>query len=145
MEAYDRGDRFGAFLAWTNVVSINPNNDSAYYSRAIAKADLRNLRGAMQDYDRAIELDPEFWKAWENRACLKDDMGDHAGAIDDHSRVIANADKGRQTFVLAYANRGNSKLRLGDLVGACADWRKARELGEDSVSERIEKYCKDCG
>jgi len=141
MEAYDRGDRIGAFIAWTHVISINASNDSAYYSRAIVREELRNLRGAMQDYDRAIELDPCYWSAWENRACLKDDMGDHAGAIDDHTHVIASVRDGSEAQTLAYANRGNSKLRLGDRQGACADWNKAKELGADDIQERLDKYC----
>lgn len=144
MTAYDRGDRSGAIIAWSHVASINQGNPRAYYSRASVKAELGNFRGAMQDYDLAIELAPDDWDAWENRACLKDDMGDHAGAIDDHTRVIASTSKGTRNHLLAHANRGNSKLRSGDIIGACADWRKAQELGSDFVSARIEKYCKNC-
>lgn len=141
MAAHSRGDRIGAFIAWTHVILINANSDSAYYSRAIVREELRNFRGAMQDYDRAIELDPCYWSAWENRACLKDDMGDHAGAIDDHTHVIASVRDGSEAQTLAYANRGNSKLRLGDRQGACADWNKAKELGADEIQERLDKYC----
>ncbi|HAV62415.1 MAG TPA: hypothetical protein DCY13_08640 [Verrucomicrobiales bacterium] len=141
MEAYERGNRIGALIAWTHVISINPSNDSAFYSRAIVRADLRNFHGAMQDYDRAIELDPVYWSAWENRACLRDDMGDHAGAITDHTHVIASVRDGSEAQTLAYANRGNAKLRLGDREGACADWNKAKELGAEDVQDRLDKYC----
>jgi hypothetical protein len=95
----------------------------------------------MQDYDRAIELAPEHWNAWENRACLKDDMGDHPGAIDDHTMVMSNTVEGSSTYVLALANRGNSKLQLGDQRGACVDWKRAKELGADGLQERLDKYC----
>jgi len=41
---------------------------------------------------------------------------------------------------LLYLNRGLVKEMTGDVVGACSDWTKAFELGEERASE----YLKEC-
>jgi hypothetical protein len=41
-----------------------------------------------------------------------------------------------------YANRGDLKLILNDLAGACSDWKKASELGH---IKSFEKYKENCG
>ena len=40
-----------------------------------------------------------------------------------------------------YANRGNTKKRIGDLRGACRDWRKAADLGHERSAEWVRKQC----
>ena len=41
----------------------------------------------------------------------------------------------------AYHNRGNAKNRLGDLNGACGDWRKAASLGSQSSAQMVRDGC----
>ena len=41
-----------------------------------------------------------------------------------------------------YAARGDLKKFLGDVEGACADWKKAKELGLKNLEVAIEKNCK---
>lgn len=126
------------------MVSINPQNADAIYSRAIVKAELLDPEGAMNNYDRALKIAPDFWGALTNRGCLKDETGDPESAINDQTLIIEGARKGCENYILAYANGGNSKLHLGDIQGACADWKNAQALGADSVSERIKKHCQEC-
>ena len=37
----------------------------------------------------------------------------------------------------AYLNRGVAKENLGDMKGACADWRKAAELGDEEAKKLV--------
>ncbi len=37
--------------------------------------------------------------------------------------------------------RGNAKFVLDDIRGACADWRKALELGSKEAVKYARKYC----
>jgi len=46
-------------------------------------------------------------------------------------------------FSLAYKNRAELKYKLKDLLGACSDWEKAKELGENNTLSEINKYCKN--
>ena len=40
-----------------------------------------------------------------------------------------------------YFNRGVSKENLGDLNGACADWRKAASLGNSTAAKWVRSFC----
>ena len=41
----------------------------------------------------------------------------------------------------AYSNRGISKENLGDLNGACADWKKAAALGHKNSTKWVANQC----
>lgn len=41
-----------------------------------------------------------------------------------------------------YANRGNTYLQLKKREEACKDWQKAIELGEKTVEQYIDKFCR---
>lgn len=59
------------------------------------------------------------------------------GAINDYSKVIElkphDAD--------VYSERGITKENLGDLNGACADWRKASSLGHQNSAQWVRDKC----
>ena len=42
---------------------------------------------------------------------------------------------------IAYLARGNAKESLGDLNGACNDWRKAVSLGEENGAIWVSQQC----
>lgn len=141
IECYDKEDLSGAIINWTLTLKINPKDPNSYYSRAIAKSELFTWKMALQDYDRAIEIAPDFTSAITNRGALKDDNGDYKGAIADYDLVLSleNIDEDHQK--IAYFNRGNSKLTLGDKEGACKDWKTALKLGADYAIDRLNQYC----
>ncbi len=43
----------------------------------------------------------------------------------------------------SYYHRGISYKKTGKLELACADWKKAKELGDKEAEKLITKYCKD--
>ena len=71
-------------------------------------------------------------------AFSKSKIGDHTGAIADYTKAIEmDFEYGSN----AYLNRGVSKEILGDIKGACSDWREAMKLGNISTVFRINQYC----
>ena len=44
-------------------------------------------------------------------------------------------------YANAYINIGVSKENLGDLNGACADWKKAAELGDTDAAGWVANQC----
>jgi len=40
-----------------------------------------------------------------------------------------------------YYNRGVSRLSMKDTTGACEDWKKALDLGNNAASGIIKQYC----
>ena len=72
--------------------------------------------------EKAYAENAEFYY---KRAINKAEEGDFYGAIGDYSKTIEiNPNNGS-----AYKNRGIAKELIGDLKGACADWRRASALG----------------
>jgi len=141
LNQYQAGNRSGALISWSHVIAINPRNADAWYSRAIAKNDLRTWKAALRDYDEALRIAPDFWKALVNRGGVKDDNGDYAGAIEDYTRVIdSTQDKSQKA--MAYFNRGNSRFNLEEKAAACKDWNAALALGADYARERITQHCR---
>ena len=63
--------------------------------------------------------------------------GDHYGAISDYTKVIEINSNDNQ----AYYFRGSSKYYLNDKRGACADWRKAANLGNTTAQDNIRLAC----
>ena len=54
--------------------------------------------------------------------------------IASNSTAIANE-------VGAYLNRGVARELAKDLKGACDDWRKAADLGEENAAEWVKEQC----
>ena len=44
-------------------------------------------------------------------------------------------------YKVAYYNRGVTKYELKDLKGACEDWKKAAELGDEDAAELLKEHC----
>lgn len=44
-------------------------------------------------------------------------------------------------FPEVFIFRGHSKFILGDITGACTDWKRAQVLGNDGMDKFIRKYC----
>ncbi len=58
--------------------------------------------------------------------------------VDDLNKQIkTNPDDGK-----AYAERGRSKIDMGDVRGGCADLNKAKEMGVAGLDYLLEKHCK---
>jgi tetratricopeptide (TPR) repeat protein len=55
----------------------------AYYNRANAHYDKKELDQAIRDYSEAIKLKPDFTSALKNRGLTKKQMGDNAGGDAD--------------------------------------------------------------
>ena len=71
------------------------------------------------------------------RAYAKADLQDYQGALADFDKAIEIDPLDE----LNYSSRGLLKDMIGDLRGACADWRKAEELGHEDVGEWIKQQC----
>ena len=62
---------------------------------------------------------------------------DYYGAIADYTKAIELDPNYRN----AYTNRGINKENLGDLNGACADWKKAARLGDADAAKWVANQC----
>ena len=76
-------------------------------------------------------------KIYFKSAFEKAKAGDHYGAISDYTKAIEI----NPNYALAFANRGSAKESIGDMKGACADWQKASQLGDQDATQWVRKQC----
>jgi protein O-mannosyl-transferase len=152
-----------ALSLFNDVVEKYPGSSIAYNYRGIAKSDIGDKNGAIEDFNRAIELNPQFAFAINNRGLAEYALGNKHGAIEDYKKAIEiypklakasyNIDLAKayhdynQEYindynkaieinpddVLALLNRGHKKASLGDLQGAIKDFNSAIEINPKSA------------
>ena len=143
---YNRGwnkgklkDHYGAISDYTKAIELNSAFADAYYNRGHAKVGLNDYSGAISDFTKVIEINPQYVSAYNNIAFIKrnKEINDNYGAIYYATKAIEinpNHSNG-------YYNRGFAKKNIGDMKGACADWRKAFSLGNEYASQLVRYNC----
>ncbi len=102
-----------------------------------------NFNGAQRallDFDKAIEIDHLHEGSYVSRCYAKYLLKEYYSAISDCNmalKISTNIDN----KIGAYVNRGISKEKLGDMSGACSDWRQASYLGDDEAKNWVRQDC----
>ena len=95
---------------------------------------------ALLDFDKAIEIDHLHEGSYVSRCYAKYLLKEYYSAISDCNmalKISTNIDN----KIGAYVNRGISKEKLGDMSGACSDWREASYLGDDGAKNWVRQDC----
>ena len=123
---------------------VNANN-ADYYMELGNKKMSRNenfygAKKALLDFDKAIEIDHLHEGSYVSRCYAKYLLKEYYSAISDCNmalKISTNIDN----KIGAYINRGISKEKLGDMSGACSDWRQASYLGDDKAKNWVRLDC----
>jgi len=121
---YALGDKKGAILDLSKVITIDSRAATAYANRGAIKSALGDPKGAITDYTQAIKVNPKYGAAYYGRGNTKAILGDMHGAIIDYNQTI----KVDSQNAMAYFKRGNAKSALGDNQGAIKDYNQAINL-----------------
>lgn len=149
---------------FNQVIAAKPYLAQPYFFRAIAKYNLDDFKGAIEDASKALERNPFLIDAYELRAVASQNTGNAESAIGDYDKVLETLpenriilfnkalayeelkryDESAETFdnLLrihsgfdgGYVGRARLRLERGDTVGALADVDKALELNKLSVN-----------
>ncbi len=116
-------DHEGAIADATQAIALEPDDASAYWTRSIARGDLRQLDAALADADEAVRrasdpTGPLAWRTWLHHA-----RGDAERAEADATALLEH---GPSAAALYY--RADARLRLGRPDDALADARRALRL-----------------
>ena len=76
-------------------------------------------------------------KDYFERALNRSTRQDYYGAIIDYTKAIEI----HPDYADAYSKRGSAKYYLENLSGACADWIKAADLGDEDAAELVRDKC----
>lgn len=94
-------------------------------NRGIIKEKLADLQGALDDYNQGVSLRPDLADAYLNRGAVLIKMSRFSEANADLDKAVALASL--NLHVIFY-NRGQAREHVGDLTGACADYKLALSL-----------------
>ena len=94
-------------------------------------------------YDKAIEMlekddDGLLYLAYFNRGNTYLKLESYRSAVENYTKAIHILPEHGNSYI----NRAFAQYNLGKKDFACADWRKAHELGVPSAKGYIEDYCK---
>lgn len=145
---------------------------TAYFDKAMKKAEAGNTKGAITDYTKAINMSPKFVEAYQNRGVAKVKLNDLKGALADFNKTIELDDMNADAFTgranvnykllnyretiedctsslglnpkdyIAYNLRGLAYNKNGDKKNACKDFSKAIELGSQSAIKNKATFCR---
>ena len=113
-----------AINCFSIAIEIEPNS-FPYTNRAVCKYKLKEINGAMNDFNEALKIDPGYKNAYLNRGIVKIDMLDYDGAIADFNFTLSLDPKSGE----AYYYRGNAWSKLNKPAEAGKNWAEARKLG----------------
>jgi tetratricopeptide (TPR) repeat protein len=105
---------------FSDVIEKNPDAGLAYNNRGNLRMDLKDLNGAMEDFNKAIEL--KYFDAYNNRGIIRNRLGDYKNALEDFNRAEQNIRWDKEKLLY---NRGIAKLNIGDFKGAEEDFSGA--------------------
>lgn len=143
---FESGDLIGAMPDYTKVIQLHPRHVWALTDRGKLKYRLRDLRGAVNDFNMAIEIisesgrDNSFIKIddiYYQRGLSHSGLSNHNQAIADFSMAIDL----NPEFSAAIYGRGIATHHKGDLESACLDFSRAGELGYSLAYDTIRAYC----
>ncbi len=113
-------------------------NDVFYYYREQAALKARQYQRALDDIAKAVELNPADLTYQAENAVVNLRVGRYEEAIEILNGILKNDPK----YGEAYRLLGLCQVQLKKTDEACANFKKAKELGDPNVDELIKKYCK---
>lgn len=135
-----------------------PNEHEGYFLRGVAKYNLDDLNGAMNDFTSAIDQNPVYTQAFQYRAIVRSRMGMYNEALEDFASALEIRPNNASTYYSrgvtfflnrqfersvsdfskflkleptqpeGYTSRGTSYLYMSDTVSALRDYNKAIQV-----------------
>jgi tetratricopeptide (TPR) repeat protein len=97
------------------VNSLISNDAQAYYKSGLAKYELKDFTGAINEFSKAIQINPKFRDAYEWRGNSYRKLDKHQEYVNDFNKVIElNPNISTNDYLLI----ASSKLRIDDIEGA---------------------------
>jgi tetratricopeptide (TPR) repeat protein len=87
VEATESGDYTGAIVLCDHSISLDGNNELAFYHRAYNRLMVGDIHGAIEDTSKSIELNDRIADTFLLRAEAKLKLGERISAIADYNRA----------------------------------------------------------
>ncbi len=121
-----RGETARAMEALAKAMPPNPRPEH-FRLRSAVKESSGDIRGALEDLERAAASGPGSWRAFTDRARLRRETGDRAGAAEDAGRALSALEKDfekRPRDPRRYVRRAFVRESVGDFPGAIDEYTR---------------------
>jgi len=112
--AYQQGKFKQSIRYYDRYTLLVTDDAEVYFNRGSAKDMILDPAGSIVDYDKAIQLDPDYMEAYANRGVAKINL---------------------------LTKNGNIQLTKEQAADACADLKRAKQLGYITVDDMIFIHC----
>ena len=140
-----------AMQDFSRAIELNDQETDYYVYKALSLLSIGQVEESFKIFEVALELDPNnpdtyykrstaFFEVEDffKRANFLYDIQNYVGAMDDLNYAIMLD----ETVPAPYTNRGLLKFEMKDKSGACADWKKAFQLGSLQAQQLLQKHCR---
>ena len=109
-----------------------------YYQREQSEIQCRMYQQAINDIEKAVEMEPDNVIFWVEKGSVHIRFNQFDEAVKALNKAISlDPNSGAAYCMLGYCQAKQNKNNE-----ACANFQKAKELGDEVVDQLIEKYCK---
>lgn len=128
---------YEAVLNFDSAIATSPTDGELFISRGLAKEKIKDLDGAMKDYETALAIDAEWPKAWFVQGNIFFKKGQWQEALENYTAAIAFD----EDYALAYYNRAIVHFKMGQKAKACSDLKTSEVKGMKVDGKMIAKFC----
>ena len=133
------GNLINSIVYYNKAIAVDSTQVDFYMARGNARLTTVDYEGATKDYTKVIQLDPNREEAYLLRAVIKIYKKEFT---DDAIADLNKAIQLNPALAKAYYNLGVIKFVRNDLPGACNDWKKAADMGNEQAITYINMHCK---
>ncbi len=111
---------------WNHALRFTSSDNAAFLNRGVAKWQLGDFDGALEDYNRSLRLHPTYPQTLNNRARIYAKLGKEMEARSDFDAAVRACEQGRDPYAAhVFYNRASFRQDHGDLSGALEDIEEA--------------------
>lgn len=127
LEWFEKGFRLNnnseeEILAYTQAILLEPSFAEAYANRGMAKKAVKDIDGAIFDFQEALRLKPHFAEVYNYLGETYADKGNFDIAIESFTKAIQ---QNPDSSAVAFNNRGNIYFKMGAYDAAIKDYSEA--------------------
>lgn len=128
----------GAIADFNKSLELDKSDGGWCYAyRGLAKFKLKDIQGANDDFEKAKQVNKSIeWIADANGLIANDEKRYQDALLLFDLSIILEPNDGSK-----YTHRGNTKLYLGQKQGACSDFKKAADLGDEDGKMIFREKC----
>ena len=119
-----------------------PKDHSEYFASGKAKFASGNYQGSINDFNKALEINPTDHEIIWKRGIAQGRLWNHKAAQKDYMQASElKKNINRVSIKTAKEKEANARKALGDIKGACEDWKSEEGIGSDKATDLLKQYC----